>query len=74
MRHACRHTCTRGGGGCCVRSEGAAGVQSEIYPGFLSFTLGRVGVMAECSATAVCELIQRAIRVFVCISEGVEQN
>ncbi len=46
MRHTRRHTCTHRGGGCCVRTEGAVGVLSELDLGFLSFTLHRVGVMA----------------------------
>lgn len=46
MRHTRRHTCTRRGGGCCVRTEGAVGVLSELDLGFFSFTLHRVGVIA----------------------------
>lgn len=46
MRHTRRHTCTHRGGGCCVRTEGAVGVLSELDLGFLSFTLHIVGVMA----------------------------
>ena len=37
MRHIHRHTCTHRGGGCCVRTEGAVGVLSELDLVFLSY-------------------------------------
>lgn len=74
MRHTCRHTCAHGGGGCCVRSEGAVGVLSEFFLGFLAFTLRRVGVTEKWSAAAVCEHIRLGYTVCVCVNEGVEQN
>lgn len=75
MRHTCRHTCAHGGGGCCVRREGAVGVLSEFFLGFLAFTLRRVGVTEKWSAAAVCEHTRWAIQfVCVCVNEGVEQN
>lgn len=69
MRHTCRHTCAHGGGGCCVRSEGAVGVLSEFFLGFLAFTLRRVGVTEKWSAAAVCEHIRLGYTVCVCVCQ-----
>lgn len=77
MRHTCRHTCAHGGGGCCVRSEGAVGVLSEFFLGFLAFTLRRVGVTEKWSAAAVCEHIRLGYTVCVCVCQwggGTKQN
>lgn len=50
MRHSSRHSCTRRGGGCCVRGEGAVGVLGELDLGFLFFTS-----QSGCYSIVVCE-------------------
>lgn len=69
MRHTSRHTCCAdGGGGCCVRTEGAVGVLSELDLGFLFYTSqsGCYGIVEYrcCVWASIC----------VWISEGVDQN
>lgn len=68
MRHTSRHTCTHRGGGCCVRTEGAVGVLSELDLGFLFYTSqsGCYGIVEYCCC----------VWAYMCawISEGVDQN
>lgn len=68
MRHTSRHTCCAdGGGGCCVRAEGAVGVLSELDLGFLFYTSqsGCYGIVEYrcCVWASIC----------VWIGEGVDQ-
>lgn len=44
---------THRGGGCCVRSEGAVGVLSELDLGFFSLTHPSVGVMALLQSVSI---------------------
>lgn len=68
MRHTSRHTCTHRGGGCCVRTEGAVGVLSELDLGFLFYTSqsGCYGIVEYCCC----------VWAYMCawIREGVDQN
>lgn len=52
MRHTSRHTCAHGGGGCCVRSEGAVGVLSELDLGSAEWVLwhSRVLLLYVCGS------------------------
>lgn len=45
MRHTSRHTRAHGGGGCCVRSEGAVGVLSELELGSAEWVSWHSGVL-----------------------------
>lgn len=47
MRHTCRHTYTRRGGGSCVRTEGAVRVQRELSL-FTDSKLQHSGVLLQC--------------------------
>lgn len=68
MRHTSRHTCTHRGGGCCVRTEGAVGVLSELDLGFLFYSSqsGCYGMVEYCCC--------RWAYTCVWMSEGVDQN